>query len=71
MLTRSTPSTPGGPLSQTPVATPSPGSWRHPKFEEIAARQNAATFTSSHVKTIVWNGGILLATYYLRDLTQS
>ena len=71
MLTRSNPSTPGGQLSQTPVTTPSPGTWRHPKFEEIAARQNAATFTSTHVKKIAWNFSVLLATYYLRDLTES
>lgn len=71
MLTRSTPSTPGGQLSQPPVATPSPGNWRHPKFDEIAARQNAAAFTHSHAKKIVWNLGVLLATYYLRGLTES
>ncbi|MCJ1290666.1 hypothetical protein MMC34_002208 [Xylographa carneopallida] len=39
--------------------TPSPGTWRHPRFEEIARRQQAATFTDKNVTTLLWNIGAL------------
>ncbi|MCJ1287628.1 hypothetical protein MMC26_006980 [Xylographa opegraphella] len=49
-------------------ATPSPGTWRHPKFEEIARRQQAATFTDRNVTTLLWNIGALIATWPLASL---
>ncbi|MCJ1377741.1 hypothetical protein MMC17_000837 [Xylographa soralifera] len=48
--------------------TPSPGTWRHPKFEEIARRQQAATFTDKNVTTLLWNTGALIATWPLTSL---
>ncbi|MCJ1475809.1 hypothetical protein MMC13_004473 [Lambiella insularis] len=50
--------------------TPSPGTWRHPKFEEIAKRQQAATFTDSNVTKLLWNAAALIATWpltYIHD----
>jgi len=66
MATMTRPSTPQTPQSQTiqPVtATPSPGSWRHPRFEEIARRQKANTFNDSNLRRIAYNSGFLLALF--------
>ncbi|MCJ1392777.1 hypothetical protein MMC18_005648 [Xylographa bjoerkii] len=48
--------------------TPSPGTWRHPKFEEIARRQQAATFTDRNVTALLWNTGALIATWPITSL---
>jgi nucleoporin POM34 len=38
----------------------SPGTWRHPRLDEIARRQTAATFTNKNVNTLIFNGTVLL-----------
>ncbi|MCJ1398879.1 hypothetical protein MMC11_002080 [Xylographa trunciseda] len=53
-----------------PVA-PSPGTWRHPKFDEIARRQQAASFTDRNVTTLLWNTGALIATWPLTSLHEA
>lgn len=51
----------------TPV-TESPGTWRHPRIEEITRRQEASTFSEKNVKRIVINIGLLIALFFLLPL---
>ncbi|KAL6722313.1 hypothetical protein ACLMJK_001420 [Lecanora helva] len=55
-----TPSTPQPQVIQNYASVPSPGSWQHPRFDEIARRQKANTFNDSNLQRIMWNGGALL-----------
>ncbi|KAI9878415.1 MAG: hypothetical protein M1830_000935 [Pleopsidium flavum] len=68
MATIGPPSTPTALTTRTDMVSPSPGTWRHPKFDEIARRQNATTFGDANVKKILWNSGSLLATWLLGNL---
>ncbi|KAL2059199.1 hypothetical protein ABVK25_000491 [Lepraria finkii] len=63
MAPTTTPPTPQSQILQAPTSTPSPGSWRHPRFEEIARRQKANTFNDSNLRRIAWNGGTLIALF--------
>ncbi|KAI4221751.1 MAG: hypothetical protein L6R36_006666 [Xanthoria steineri] len=70
----SAPATPQSVNSQTSrsvVATPSPGRWRHPNFDEITQRQKASTFDESNVHRLIWNIGFVIGLYLLRNLLQS
>lgn len=60
----SSPTTPQSQTLQAAVSTPSPGSWRHPRSDEIARRQKANTFDESNLRKVVWNGGALAALFY-------
>lgn len=51
----------------TPV-TESPGSWQHPRIDEITRRQNATVFTSDNVKTIVYNVGALVIISFIQRI---
>jgi nucleoporin POM34 len=64
MATRTLPATPVTPSAQRLQlpATPT-GAWKHPKFDEITRRQYATTFDDRNVKTIIFNLGILAASY--------
>jgi nucleoporin POM34 len=62
--TPGTPSTPSAPADQ---ATPG-GSWKHPKFDEIARRQYATTFDERNVRAIVANAGLLFLSVYGNDV---
>ncbi|KAL8703142.1 MAG: hypothetical protein Q9201_003674 [Fulgogasparrea decipioides] len=53
--------------SQTPVATSSPGRWRHPQFDEITRRQKASTFDSSSVQRIIFNTILIITLYLLQS----
>lgn len=68
--TPATPSTPSTPAAQTShqLDTPS-GSWRHPKFDEIARRQYATTFDERNVRAIVANAGLLFLSLYAHTIT--
>lgn len=66
-----TPSTPISQIVNGNISTPSPGTWRHPKFDEIARRQNACTFTDSNVRKVIWNGGALLILWVIASSAQS
>jgi len=57
MASTARPSTPVTPR----LSTPQTGTWKHPRFDEIARRQNATTFTDRNVKMILFNVGGLLA----------
>lgn len=41
----------------------SPGTWRHPRLEEISKRQNAITFGEKNVKKVVYNAAALVAMF--------
>ncbi|KAK5162946.1 hypothetical protein LTR04_002873 [Oleoguttula sp. CCFEE 6159] len=55
----SAPSTPAPPqLIRKPESTPQPGTWRHPKLDEIIRRQNASRFGEDNARTVIWNTGV-------------
>ncbi|KAK7953898.1 nuclear pore complex component [Apiospora saccharicola] len=41
----------------------SPGTWRHPRLEEISKRQKATTFGEKNVKKVVYNAAALVAMF--------
>ena len=53
------------PLQAAP-AVDSPGTWRHPRLNEITRRRNATTFTEKNVRQIAYNIAALLALWSLR-----
>ncbi len=62
----SSPATPAGQVGlATPAGTPTTGTWKHPRFDEIARRQAATTFSDQHLALVLWNAGTLLATWLL------
>lgn len=64
------PQTPGkSPAQPEQPYTPN-GSWKHPKFEEIARRQYATTFDERNVRAIVLNAGILFLSVYGNAVTE-
>ncbi|KAF1936614.1 hypothetical protein EJ02DRAFT_427355 [Clathrospora elynae] len=64
-----TPQTPATPAAQTEQPCTPNGSWRHPKFDEIAKRQYAATFDERNVRAIVLNAGFLFLSTYGNAIT--
>lgn len=58
-------------ISQPATATPSPGRWRHPGFDEISRRQRASTFDDSNVQRIILNAGFIVILWLLRSFLQS
>ena len=67
----STPQLAGKVSTQTPIATPSPGRWRHPRFDEITQRQKASTFDENSVRRILYNFVFIIALYLLRKCLTS
>lgn len=53
------------------ISTPSPGTWRHPRFDEITRRKNAATFDEENARKLIWNGGALLLLWIFGRLMDS
>ncbi|KAL8929525.1 MAG: hypothetical protein Q9208_001194 [Pyrenodesmia sp. 3 TL-2023] len=53
------------------TATPSPGRWRHPNFDQITRRQKASTFDESNVHRIIWNAGLIGVLWFLHSFLQS
>ncbi|KAI0169607.1 NPCC-domain-containing protein [Hypoxylon sp. FL1284] len=60
-------STPKRQAVATPV-TDSPGTWRHPRMQEIIRRQEAATFTDQNLRRIAVNVAVLLAVVLVHGL---
>ncbi|GAB7347020.1 hypothetical protein MBLNU459_g3167t2 [Dothideomycetes sp. NU459] len=61
------PSTPAQQSQHAPpaVATPQqPGTWRHPRMDEITRRQNASVFNSDNIHQIAMNGLLLVASVF-------
>lgn len=58
------------PVKSTPVKAPpavdSPGTWRHPRLNEITRRRNATTFSEKNVRQIAYNIATLLALWSLQ-----
>ncbi|KAK6954772.1 hypothetical protein Daesc_004741 [Daldinia eschscholtzii] len=52
----------------TPPVTDSPGTWRHPRLEEITRRQEATTFTDGNIKRILINFLVLITLILLHSL---
>lgn len=50
---------PSTPTAQTTPSTPQTGTWQHPRFAEIARRQNATTFSDRNIRSVVYNAGSL------------
>ncbi|KAF7914457.1 uncharacterized protein EAF01_000863 [Botrytis porri] len=46
-------------------STPQAGTWKHPKFDEIARRQNVATFTDQNMRRLLWNGVGFVVLWYI------
>ncbi|XXH00549.1 minichromosome maintenance protein 5 [Hypoxylon texense] len=60
-------STPQKQSAATPV-TDSPGTWRHPRMQEIIRRQEAATFTDKNLRRIVVNVLLFAAVMAIHSL---
>ncbi|KAG5977717.1 hypothetical protein E4U55_006557 [Claviceps digitariae] len=58
------------PVHSTPImaapAVDSPGTWRHPRLNEITRRQNATAFTEKNIRQIAYNVVALLALWSAR-----
>ncbi|KAH6892207.1 nuclear pore complex component-domain-containing protein [Thelonectria olida] len=48
------------PIKSAPPVTDSPGTWRHPRLDEITRRRNATTFSEKNVRQIAYNVVALL-----------
>ncbi|KAF2095865.1 hypothetical protein NA57DRAFT_58934 [Rhizodiscina lignyota] len=60
--------TPKTPSTQTPISftastSNTPGTWRHPRLDEITRRQHAATFTTNNLRIIFFNAALLFCTF--------
>jgi nucleoporin POM34 len=64
-----TPQTPATPSAGPEQPYTPNGSWRHPKFDEIARRQYATTFDERNVRAIVLNVGFLFLSVYGNAVT--
>lgn len=62
---------PSTPLAQSTPSTPPTGTWQHPRFDEIARRQNASTFSDTNVRSVVYNGASLLGCWVAEKLIAS
>lgn len=60
----SAPVIPATPAAQTDQTYTPNGSWKHPKFDEIARRQYATTFDETNVRAIVANTALLFLSVY-------
>ncbi|KAI4709139.1 hypothetical protein J4E89_005887 [Alternaria sp. Ai002NY15] len=65
-----TPQKAATPSAQTEQPYTPNGSWRHPKFDEIARRQYATTFDERNVRAIVLNAGFLFLSVYGTRVTE-
>lgn len=55
--------------SEAPV-TDSPGTWRHPRLDEITRRRNATTFTEKNVRQIAYAAVGLVSIWLMRAISK-
>ncbi|PFH56489.1 hypothetical protein XA68_16430 [Ophiocordyceps unilateralis] len=53
------------PAEASPVPD-SPGTWRHPRLDEITRRRNATSFSEKNIRRIAYNMAAFLALYAIR-----
>ena len=62
------------PAKATPVkgapVTDSPGTWRHPRLDEITRRRNTTTFSEKNVRQVAYNVAALLMLWSLSALAR-
>lgn len=62
------------PIRSTPVKSPpvadSPGTWRHPRLNEITRRRNATAFSEKNVRQIAYNIVALLGLWSTQVLAK-
>lgn len=59
------------PVKSTPApAADSPGTWRHPRLDEITRRRNASTFSEKNLRRIAYNVVALLALWVLQQVAK-
>lgn len=63
------PATPVTPAAQKTFEPTPTGKWRHPQFDEITRRQYATNFDDRNVRQIIWNGGFLIGSFLLKQVT--
>ncbi|KAH6686381.1 nuclear pore complex component [Plectosphaerella plurivora] len=56
---------------KAPPVTDSPGTWRHPRLDEITRRRDATTFSEKNVRKIATNVSFLLALWLARAVVSS
>ncbi|KAF2970385.1 hypothetical protein GQX73_g3227 [Xylaria multiplex] len=62
--------------TRTPIKAPgtptteSPGTWRHPRIQEITKRQKASTITEKNINPIMINLALILALFLLQSYIQ-
>jgi nucleoporin POM34 len=50
--------------------TDSPGTWRHPRLNEITRRRNATTFSDKNVRQIAYSVGGIISIWLIQALTK-
>ena len=68
-MSLATPRAPATPAAQSEQPYTPNGSWKHPKFDEIAQRQYATTFDERNIRAIVANAGLLFLSVYATTIT--
>lgn len=63
--------TPVKQLAEPKVSTDSPGTWRHPRIDEITRRRNATTFSDRNVRQIAVGGAYIAYIWALRALLKT
>lgn len=53
------------------VSTDSPGTWRHPRLNEITRRRNATTFSEKNVRQIVFGGIGIVSIWVLQTAAKT
>ncbi|CAG9999748.1 unnamed protein product [Clonostachys byssicola] len=53
-----------------PSITDSPGTWRHPRLDEITRRRNASTFSDKNIRQIAFSAGGIVAIWLLQAFSK-
>lgn len=58
------------PTAPPPAVTDSPGTWRHPRLDEITRRRNATTFSQKNVRQISLGVAGIALLWFLKSVTE-